>query len=103
MAAELGKTLLERNKELEGTIKQQQIVIDDQSQEIEVKIKEKPFHYQIQLFILANNCENIFVFNIRYLFLLISVIFDTVCELKQIFSQSLGFDLCIIFGVAILL
>lgn len=36
LAAELGKTLLERNKELEGTIKQQQIVIDDQSQEIEV-------------------------------------------------------------------
>lgn len=36
LAAELGKTLLERNKELEGTIKQQQIVIDDQLQEIEV-------------------------------------------------------------------
>lgn len=36
LAAELGKTLLERNKELEGTIKQQQIVIEDQSQEIEV-------------------------------------------------------------------
>lgn len=38
LAAELGKTLLERNKELEGTIKQQQIIIDDQSQEIEVRI-----------------------------------------------------------------
>lgn len=36
LAAELGKTLLERNKELESTIKQQQIIIDDQSQEIEV-------------------------------------------------------------------
>lgn len=36
LAAELGKTLLERNKELEGSIKQQQIIIDDQSQEIEV-------------------------------------------------------------------
>lgn len=38
LAAELGKTLLERNKELEGTIKQQQCVIDDQLQEIEVII-----------------------------------------------------------------
>ena len=38
LAAELGKTLLERNKELEGSIKDQQAVIEDQSQEIEVKI-----------------------------------------------------------------
>lgn len=37
LAAELGKTLLERNKELEGTIKHQQNVIDDQLQEIEVR------------------------------------------------------------------
>lgn len=36
LAAELGKTLLERNKELEGTIKQHQVTIDDQAQEIEV-------------------------------------------------------------------
>lgn len=36
LAAELGKTLLERNKELEGTIKHQQNIIDDQVQEIEV-------------------------------------------------------------------
>lgn len=36
LAAELGKTLLERNKELEGTIKNQQNIIDDQLQEIEV-------------------------------------------------------------------
>ncbi|KAF0304753.1 Cerebellar degeneration-related protein 2-like [Amphibalanus amphitrite] len=36
LAAELGKTLLERNKELETGLKQQQTVIDDQSQEIEV-------------------------------------------------------------------
>lgn len=36
LAAELGKTLLERNKELEGTIKHQQNIIDDQLQEIEV-------------------------------------------------------------------
>lgn len=37
LAAELGKTLLERNKELEATIKQHQLSIDDQAQEIEVK------------------------------------------------------------------
>lgn len=36
LAAELGKTLLERNRELEGSLKQQQAVIDDQRQEIEV-------------------------------------------------------------------
>lgn len=37
LAAELGKTLLERNKELESTIKHQQNTIDDQMQEIEVR------------------------------------------------------------------
>ena len=36
----MGKTLLERNKELEGTLKDQQAVIDDQSQEIEVRKDE---------------------------------------------------------------
>jgi hypothetical protein len=36
LAAELGKTLLGRNKELEGSLKDQQAVIEDQSQEIEV-------------------------------------------------------------------
>ena len=38
LAAELGKTLLERNKELESSLKQQQAVIDDQAQEIEVRV-----------------------------------------------------------------
>jgi hypothetical protein len=38
LAAELGKTLLERNKELENTLKQHQNVIEDQTQEIEVCI-----------------------------------------------------------------
>lgn len=37
LAAELGKTLLERNKELETALKSQQNVIEDQSQEIEVR------------------------------------------------------------------
>ena len=37
LAAELGKTLLERNKELENSLKHQQAVIDDQAQEIEVR------------------------------------------------------------------
>ena len=41
LAAELGKTLLERNKELEGSIKDQQSIIEDQSQEIEVSILHK--------------------------------------------------------------
>ena len=36
LAAELGKTLLERNKELELSLKHQQSVIDDQTLEIEV-------------------------------------------------------------------
>lgn len=36
LAAELGKTLLERNKELEQVLKHHQNVIDDQTQEIEV-------------------------------------------------------------------
>ena len=36
LAAELGKTLLERNKELEGNLRDHQSVIEDQSQEIEV-------------------------------------------------------------------
>ncbi|XP_055297106.1 cerebellar degeneration-related protein 2 isoform X2 [Sitodiplosis mosellana] len=40
LAAELGKTLLERNKELEGTIKNQQNIIDDQLQEIEYLTKQ---------------------------------------------------------------
>ena len=39
LAAELGKTLLERNKSLENSIKQQQAIIDDQAQEIEVNIE----------------------------------------------------------------
>ena len=36
LAAELGNTLLERNKDLEATIRHQQGVIEDQIQEIEV-------------------------------------------------------------------
>lgn len=38
LAAELGKTLLERNRELENELKQHQSTIDDQAQEIEVNI-----------------------------------------------------------------
>lgn len=40
LAAELGKTLLERNKELESALKQHQNVIDDQTQEIEYLQKQ---------------------------------------------------------------
>ncbi|XP_072386792.1 uncharacterized protein Cen isoform X1 [Diabrotica undecimpunctata] len=40
LAAELGKTLLERNKELEISLKQHQTVIDDQAQEIEYLTKQ---------------------------------------------------------------
>ncbi|XP_031622778.1 cerebellar degeneration-related protein 2 isoform X2 [Contarinia nasturtii] len=40
LAAELGKTLLERNKELEQNIKHQQTIIDDQVQEIEYLTKQ---------------------------------------------------------------
>ncbi|XP_048516102.1 cerebellar degeneration-related protein 2 isoform X2 [Athalia rosae] len=40
LAAELGKTLLERNKELENNLKQQQNTIDEQAQEIEYMKKQ---------------------------------------------------------------
>lgn len=36
LAAELGKTLLERNKELETSLKAHQTTIEEQAQEIEV-------------------------------------------------------------------
>lgn len=36
LAAELGKTLLERNKELENTVRSQQDKIEEQAHEIEV-------------------------------------------------------------------
>lgn len=54
-AAELGRTLLERNRELESTVRQQQAVIDDQTQEMEVKkqqhIKWESFYdYRCQPF-----------------------------------------------------
>ena len=41
LAAELGNTLLERNKDLEETIRHQQGVIEDQVQEIEVSHGDK--------------------------------------------------------------
>ena len=41
LAAELGKTLLERNKELESSLKHQQAIIEDQAQEIEVRTNER--------------------------------------------------------------
>ncbi|CAG2056609.1 unnamed protein product [Timema podura] len=40
LAAELGKTLLERNKELEASLKSHQNIIDDQAQEIEYLTKQ---------------------------------------------------------------
>ncbi|CAN8007898.1 unnamed protein product, partial [Ixodes pacificus] len=36
LAAELGKTLLERNQELEDTVRQQQVLIEEQAQELQV-------------------------------------------------------------------
>ena len=41
LAAELGKTLLERNKELESSLKHQQAIIEDQAQEIEVGTSDR--------------------------------------------------------------
>lgn len=38
LAAELGKTLLERNKELEDSLQQMYITNEEQVQEIEVKL-----------------------------------------------------------------
>ncbi|XP_050430634.1 cerebellar degeneration-related protein 2 isoform X2 [Adelges cooleyi] len=40
LAAELGKTLLERNKELETSLRQQQNLVDDRNQEIEYLTKQ---------------------------------------------------------------
>lgn len=40
LAAELGKTLLERNKELETALRQHQNIIEDQTQEIEYLTKQ---------------------------------------------------------------
>jgi hypothetical protein len=39
LAAELGKTLLERNRELETSLKHHQAIIEDQGQEIEVSVR----------------------------------------------------------------
>jgi hypothetical protein len=39
LAAELGKTLLERNRELETSLKHHQAIIEDQGQEIEVSAR----------------------------------------------------------------
>jgi hypothetical protein len=47
LAAELGKTLLERNKELENSLKQHQNVIEDQTQEIEVCVTDMHLLYLI--------------------------------------------------------
>ena len=48
MAAELGKTLLERNKELESSLKHQQAIIEDQAQEIEVlRARENLGHLEV--------------------------------------------------------
>ncbi|CAH0776633.1 unnamed protein product [Bemisia tabaci] len=40
LAAELGKTLLERNKELENSLRQHQCIIEDRTQEIEYLTKQ---------------------------------------------------------------
>ncbi|XP_046398084.1 uncharacterized protein LOC124164900 isoform X2 [Ischnura elegans] len=40
LAAELGKTLLDRNRELESTVREQQATIEDQAQEIEYLTKQ---------------------------------------------------------------
>lgn len=45
LAAELGKTLLERNKELECNLKNHQYKLDEQLQEIEVGIKSCIYIY----------------------------------------------------------
>ena len=47
LAAELGKTLLERNKELENSLKQHQNIIEDQTQEIEVGVIDTQLLYLI--------------------------------------------------------
>jgi hypothetical protein len=49
LAAELGKTLLERNKELENSLKHHQNIIEDQTQEIEVCISLHIFAHAVIL------------------------------------------------------
>ena len=53
-AAELGRTLLERNRELESTIRQQQALIDDQTQEMQVGKWIAKSNLQIQGLLLLN-------------------------------------------------
>lgn len=40
-AAELGRTLLERNRELEATVREQQALIDDQALEMQVRTRSR--------------------------------------------------------------
>lgn len=47
LAAELGKTLLERNKELENIIKLHQATVEEQTQEIEVTIHLAVIYVQL--------------------------------------------------------
>lgn len=59
LAAELGKTLLERNKELETNLRQQQNIVEDRNQEIEVRY----YNFEIQIcvhvcFELCGKCVN---------------------------------------------
>ena len=44
LAAELGKTLLERNKELEDSLQQMYINNEEQVQEIEVRLYQRSEH-----------------------------------------------------------
>lgn len=53
-AAELGRTLLERNRELESTVRQQQAVIDDQTQEMQVIDTTLATMYKAVVFISMN-------------------------------------------------
>ena len=62
LAAELGKTLLERNKELELSLKHQQSVIDDQNMEIEVRLgvasSALTVHIPLALYVLLGYISN---------------------------------------------
>lgn len=61
LAAELGKTLLERNKELEQALKHANVILEDQSQEIEVS---EVVHFFTSFFSSSEHCEIIGPFTV---------------------------------------
>jgi hypothetical protein len=61
LAAELGKTLLERNKELENLLRAHQRKCEDQKQEIEVSFYSYNWILSFPIFFLSGLCGSILI------------------------------------------